>query len=69
MNIKPKIIEAINLDKIGLQIREEMLSVPPNPEMGDFSLPCFSFAKELKKSPIAIAEEICKNIKNGGIIQ
>ncbi len=34
------------------------LEVTSNPDMGDFSLPCFTMAKKLKKSPIRIAEEL-----------
>ena len=34
------------------------IEVPANKEMGDFSLPCFKLAKELKKAPQIIATEI-----------
>ena len=33
---------------------------------GDFAFPCFRLAKELKKSPVAIAEEITQNIMKSG---
>ena len=36
----------------------DLLAVPPEESMGDFALPCFSFAKALRKSPALIAEEI-----------
>ena len=36
----------------------DYIEVPPNKEMGDFSLPCFKLAKELKKAPQIIATEI-----------
>ena len=36
----------------------EYLEVPSNKEMGDYSLPCFKLAKELKKAPQIIANEI-----------
>jgi len=36
----------------------ELLEVPPEEEMGDFALPCFSLAKVLRKSPKVIAEEL-----------
>ena len=36
----------------------EYIEVPANKEMGDFSLPCFKLAKELKKAPQMIATEI-----------
>ncbi len=36
----------------------EIIEVSPNSELGDYSLPCFVFAKELKKSPQNIALEL-----------
>ncbi|GAA3400445.1 arginine--tRNA ligase [Paenibacillus hodogayensis] len=35
-----------------------MIEVPPNPEMGDLSLPCFKLSKTLRKAPAHIAEEL-----------
>ena len=37
---------------------EEYIEVPANKEMGDYSLPCFKLAKEMRKSPQVIADEI-----------
>ncbi|MBL4823848.1 MAG: arginine--tRNA ligase [SAR324 cluster bacterium] len=42
----------------------ELVEQPPNPEMGDYALPCFSFAKSLKRSPVKIAEELAKNLQS-----
>jgi len=42
------------------QITESMLETPKDSEMGDFALPCFNLAKELKKSPEKIAKEIAE---------
>ena len=39
------------------------LEVPPQPEMGDLSFPCFRLKKEVKKDPKTIAEELKKKIK------
>lgn len=36
----------------------DLLAVPPEESMGDFALPCFSFAKTMRKSPTLIAEEL-----------
>lgn len=47
---------------------ERLIEIPPNEELGDFALPCFSFARQLRKSPVAIAEEIAKQISNEPII-
>ena len=48
--------------------KEEIISlieVPPMPEMGDFSLPCFTMAKKLKKAPLKIAAELKLSIEHG----
>lgn len=37
---------------------EQLLEIPPEMDMGDYSLPCFSFAKRLKKSPVIIADQL-----------
>jgi arginyl-tRNA synthetase len=42
---------------------ENILEIPPNPEMGDYAFPCFALSKQLKKSPAIIAEELKKEIK------
>lgn len=39
------------------------IEIPPSPEMGDFAFPCFVLAKELKKNPVQIAQEIAGKIK------
>ncbi len=41
---------------------ENLLQIPPEPEMGDYALPCFVFAKKLKKSPAKIAEKLAENL-------
>lgn len=35
-----------------------MIEVPPREEMGDYAIPCFSFAKKLHKSPMDIAKDL-----------
>jgi arginyl-tRNA synthetase len=39
---------------------------PPSPEMGDIAFPMFPFAKALRKSPAAIAEEVARAINEAG---
>ena len=39
-------------------VASELLTVPPSAEMGDYALPCFALAAEMKKAPHAIAEEL-----------
>ena len=39
-----------------------LLEIPPEASMGDFALPCFSFAKVLRKNPKLIAEELAAGL-------
>jgi len=39
------------------------LETPPDPKLGDFAFPCFSLAKEMKKSPVDIAKDLAKKLK------
>ncbi len=41
---------------------EGYIEIPSNIELGDFSFPCFSLARSLKKSPKMIAEELCNHL-------
>ncbi len=45
------------------------LTVPPNPDMGDASFPCFGLAKGLKRPPTEIASEIAAKIGPKGFIR
>lgn len=41
---------------------KEFIEIPPNKEMGDYAFPCFKLAKELKKAPQIIANELKEKI-------
>lgn len=41
---------------------EAMTEVPPNPDMGDLSLPCFKLSKVLRKAPQHIADELAAKL-------
>ena len=65
--IANEISNATNLDKNEL---EAYIEVPKNTENGDYAFPCFKLAKELKKAPPVIANEIKEKIKiNNDIIE
>ena len=51
-----------NIDELSEQEIMDMLEVPPNPEMGDYSFPCFKLSKIFKKAPQMIASEICEKM-------
>ena len=58
MNYKKYIADRIKIDGVADDEIYSSIALPPNSEMGDFALPCFKFAKVLRKSPVAIAEEL-----------
>ncbi len=57
--IAKKLSEITNLSE---QKAYEALEYPKNPEMGDYSLPCFRLSKELRQSPVQIAQELQSKI-------
>ena len=59
--MKKEILQALQLFS-PMPINESMLERPVHTHLGDLALPCFPFAKELRKSPIVIAEELAKSI-------
>lgn len=65
-NIKEEIAKsiAISLDKDVSEIIGN-IEVPKDSKMGDFAYPCFKLSKELRKSPVMIAEELKDKIEIG----
>lgn len=57
--IAEEIEKATNINKEKIL---ENIGVPKDTSNGDYTFPCFILAKELKKSPVAIAEEIKEKI-------
>lgn len=66
MNYKLLIAELLEKLEIGMTQEEILLSLetPPNKEMGDFSFPCFRLAKELRKAPVQISQELAEKIES-----
>ena len=56
--IADELKKVTNIDTI-----EEYIEVPTNKDMGDYSLPCFKLAKEMKKAPQMIANEIKEKLE------
>ncbi len=68
MNYKNYISKKINIDGITAEEIESFIILPPDTSMGDFALPCFKFAKALRKSPIMIAEELQNSFETDSVI-
>lgn len=58
--IANKIAKVTNLNEEEL---EKYIEVPPNSDLGDYAFPCFKLAKDLRKAPPMIANDIKENIK------
>jgi len=56
-DLKPDKLDLITID------------YPPESKMGDYTVPCFLLAKELKKSPVEVAKELASKIKPGQLIK
>lgn len=65
MNPKQEIISL--LKKQG--VKDIELSIPPDPKLGDFALPCFKLTKQFKQDPILIAKTLAKKISKTKLIK
>lgn len=68
MDYKKYIAEKIKVGGVSAEEIASSIALPPNSQMGDYALPCFRFAKVLRKSPAVIAEELAKTIPADGVI-
>ena len=61
-------IEIENKD-IGLSFEEiyKLIEIPPQDNMGDFSFPCFTLAKTMRKNPAIIAKDLAETLEIEGI--
>ncbi len=70
IEIKKKIAEKLAETVEGLLTADEIyssLEYPPDPSMGDVALPCFKFAKAMRKSPVIIAKTLSESFSLEGI--
>lgn len=66
--IEEIVLEVSKATDMGPDELKELVEVPPKPEMGDYALPCFRFAKTLRKAPNQIARDLGERIRPGGRI-
>ena len=57
--MKQKVINLLSeyINELTPQEIDNMIEIPPKPEMGDFAFPCFRLAKVFRKAPPLIAQE------------
>ena len=67
MDYKKKIAELIkNEVELDLEKLQQLIEIPPKPEMGDYAFPCFQLAKSMRKAPNMIAEELKEKLNKEG---
>ena len=65
---KEKLAESISkILGIKKEEAENLLEVPPERSLGDYSLPCFKLASQLRKNPNIIASEIAEKLEKNPI--
>jgi arginyl-tRNA synthetase len=52
----------ISLLKKHTELKKLDLEIPPSPDLGDYSFPCFQLAKTHKKNPAEIASDLAKKL-------
>lgn len=61
-----KDIIAKELEKMDINLSYEeiynLIEIPPQADMGDYSFPCFSLAKSLRKNPAIIASDLAQSL-------
>ena len=68
MDYKKHVAKKINIEGGSEQEIYDLIALPPNTDMGDYALPCFKFAKLLRKSPVMIAEELKNTVATDDVI-
>ena len=61
--MKKKIVKLLSFSGLKNSELEELIEVPKNSQMGDYSFPCFSLSKKLKKNPAEIAKDFSGKIQ------
>ena len=64
INFKQEIAKAIaKVTNLNEKELENYIEIPPNSDLGDYAFPCFKLAKDLRKAPPMIANDIKGNIE------
>lgn len=64
--IKQQLVTEINQILKGIKIDTSLITDPPRIELGEFALPCFLIAKEMKTKPAKAAEILAEDLQKQG---
>ncbi len=68
MDYKTYIAQRVTAEGVSQEEIVEAIAVPPDPALGDYALPCFKFAKILRRPPAAIAAELAERYPTDGVV-
>ena len=68
MDYKQYIAQKLNIDGASAEEIASFITATPSQDMGDYALPCFRFAKTLRKSPVIIAQELASSFETDDTI-
>ena len=69
MDYKKYIASKIKAEGLSEDEIYSSIALPPNTEMGDYALPCFRFAKVMRKSPALIAQALAAEYPADDVIE
>ena len=61
--MEKKIVKLLSFSGLKNSDLEELIEVPKDSKMGDYSFPCFALSKKLKKNPAEIAKDFSSRIQ------
>ena len=67
MNYKSYIAKYLDIEGVSEEEIMSLVVIPPDNTLGDFALPCFRFAKALRKAPVIIANELASSFDKGDV--
>ena len=71
MTIQECVIQSIQkaIPELAPDVIGEMLEIPPEKKMGDYAFPCFRLAKEFRKAPAVIAQDVASRLQEDHLFE
>ena len=63
MDYKQYIANKLKIEGVSAEEIASFITATPSQDMGDYALPCFRFAKAMRKAPVVIAEQLASEFE------